>query len=107
MHAMLYRSAEWDRSAEEDRAELESLFDQTQPGWRDYVEVEEYLPRITVAHGILRYDQPRPTHETAFPNVHVAGDWVGDEGMLADAAAASAKTVADAILSWERETGVL
>ena len=107
MHAMLYLSPDWDSSAENDRAELEEMFDQIQPGWRDYVEVEEYLPRITVAYGILRYDRPRPTHETRFPNVHVAGDWVGDEGMLVDAAAASARAAAEAILNWERETGVL
>ncbi|MGB1251437.1 MAG: phytoene desaturase family protein [Candidatus Promineifilaceae bacterium] len=99
MHAMLYLSPDWGSSAEKDRTELETLFDQTQPGWRDFVEVEEYLPRITVAHGILRYDQPRPPSKTEFPNVYVAGDWVGGEGMLADAAAASAKQVASMILS--------
>lgn len=97
-HAMLYLSPDWGNSAENDRTELETLLDQTQPGWREFVEVEEFLPRITVCHGILRYDQPRPTYETEFPTIYVAGDWVGNEGMLADAAAASAKAVAQTIL---------
>jgi len=82
-----------------DRAEMESLLDLAQPGWKDLVEAEEFLPAITVvdavpaaAQGGLR-GRPGP----ALPGcsrVFVAGDWVGDEGQLADASLASAKQAA-------------
>jgi pyruvate/2-oxoglutarate dehydrogenase complex dihydrolipoamide dehydrogenase (E3) component len=36
---------------------------------------------------------------TAVRGLYLAGDWVGDEGMLADAALASARAAAKAILA--------
>jgi phytoene dehydrogenase-like protein len=82
-----------------DRAEMESLLDLAQPGWKDLVEAEEYLPAITVvdavpaaAQGGLR-GRPGP----ALPGssrVFVAGDWVGEKGQLVDASLASAKQAA-------------
>jgi pyruvate/2-oxoglutarate dehydrogenase complex dihydrolipoamide dehydrogenase (E3) component len=36
--------------------------------------------------------------EPAIPNVYLAGDWVGDEGMLVDAAFASAHRAAQLII---------
>lgn len=74
------------------RSELESFCDVVQPGWRDVVAHERYLPAMMVtgalvAAGVERV-QPRIPD---CANLFVAGDWVGSEGMLADAALASAK----------------
>jgi phytoene dehydrogenase-like protein len=82
-----------------DRAEMESLLDLAQPGWKDLVEAEEFLPGITVvdavpaaAQGGLR-GRPGPVLPD-YQRVFVAGDWVGNEGQLADASLASAKQAA-------------
>lgn len=78
--------------------ELAALLDRVQPGAQ--VLEARYLPEMTVMHhrpthaaGGLR---GRPAVETALPGVFLAGDWVGDEGLLADAAAASAARAAEA-----------
>jgi phytoene dehydrogenase-like protein len=80
------------------RNDIEAFLDVIQPGWRDEVIAEQYGRQLVVAHG-----RPEPTTGYAgrpgpavadLPGVFVAGDWVGDEGMLADAALASAAAAA-------------
>jgi phytoene dehydrogenase-like protein len=84
-------------------AELESVLDLMQPGWRAQLVGSYYLPHVTVAHAELTADtgggagRPSPRVD-AFDNVFVAGDWVGARGQLSDAAAASAHDAAAAAL---------
>ena len=75
------------------RPRLEALLDRAQPGWRDQVVEERYGRRLVVAHG-----RPRPGRGSAgrppvavpdLPGLFVAGDWVGPDGLLADAVFAS------------------
>jgi phytoene dehydrogenase-like protein len=82
------------------RSRLEWLLDCAQPGWRDHVVDERYGHRLVVAHG-----RPRPGHGLAgrptvtvpdLPGVFVAGDWVGPDGLLADAVFASGRAAGDA-----------
>jgi phytoene dehydrogenase-like protein len=80
--------------------ELEQVLDLLQPGWRALVLERRFLPRITVTNALVTAGglatRPRP----AVPGVdglYVAGDWVGDEGQLADASFASAKAAAEMI----------
>lgn len=89
------------------RAELESLLDRALDGWRDAVIHARYLPNLTVTHdGALataggRRSRPGP----AVPGVdglYVAGDWVGTQGTLAQAAIASGALAARQIV--ERAT---
>jgi hypothetical protein len=50
---------------------------------------------------LVRWDKPRP--DVALPDapgLFIAGDWVGDEGMIADAAAASSVAAAGAMRRW-------
>jgi hypothetical protein len=72
-----------------DRAELEALADLAMPGWRDLVLADRYFPNLTVTHSAPWIDAPRPAVD-AIPGVFLAGDWIGDEAMLADASFASA-----------------
>jgi phytoene dehydrogenase-like protein len=81
---------------ESDLAELEALLELAQPGWREHVLVRRFLPRMIVTHALVT-PAGRPPEEV-LPGMFVAGDWVGQEGMLADAAAASAKRAAHACL---------
>ncbi len=91
-------------SSDSARGELEDLLDRLQPGWRERVIEEQYLPRIVVVQ-----DQPEAargglagrvkTDCGAAAGVYVAGDWVGEEGFLSDAAFASAKRAAEQIIA--------
>jgi phytoene dehydrogenase-like protein len=104
---MKYLSPGEPRDAARDLAELEALLDTVQPGWRERVLARQALPRLTVTHALVRADagglagRPGP----AVPGVsflHVAGDWVGPEGMLADASLASGRLAARRILEAAR-----
>lgn len=85
-------------------AELETFLDRLQPGWPAFVRTRRFLPAMTVAHGFPTAAggglSGRPGVAVADrPNVFVAGDWVGDRGMLVDASAASAEECAVHVLA--------
>lgn len=83
--------------------ELENVADELQPGWRDYVVNKQRLAGMTVAHDFPRVaDASRRAATPAIdvPGVFVAGDWVGPAGMLADAAAASARAAAERVIEF-------
>ena len=80
------------------RGALEALMDEAQPGWRDVLITERYGRKLLVTHG-----RPGPAHGFAgrpgpevpgAPGTFVAGDWVGDTGMLGDASISSGATAA-------------
>jgi phytoene dehydrogenase-like protein len=80
-------------------AELESLVDQVQPGWREFLVHRRFLPDMTVLNSMPVASEGgtagRPGPEVKeIPGLFVAGDWVGKEGMLAHASLASGETAA-------------
>jgi phytoene dehydrogenase-like protein len=78
--------------------DLEAALDLLQPGWRAHEAGRRFLPEMTVAHAVVT-PKGRPDVEVReLPGVYVAGDWVGPEGMLADAALASSERAAERIL---------
>lgn len=80
------------------RPELERVADVAMPGWRDEIAVTRFLPDMTVVHAIPEAGRERPDVDTLrMPRVLVAGDWVGPEAMLADAAVASGLRAARAL----------
>jgi phytoene dehydrogenase-like protein len=86
----------------EPRAALEELADSVQPGWHEETTLERFLPRMvavsaipTPASGGLR---GRPGVDRG-EGLYLAGDWVGEEGWLVDAALASGAAAAAAALS--------
>jgi phytoene dehydrogenase-like protein len=87
--------------AREPRAALETMADAVQPGWRDGVTFERFLPRMipisaiaTAAGGGL---SGRPAVDRG-DGLYLAGDWIGPEGWLVDAAIASGAAAATAAL---------
>ena len=99
LHAMKYLSGADALDAKALRAQIEEFLESVQPGWRDRVETERLLRRMTVTHAITtpdgnglagRYPLAVPDREGVF----VAGDWVGPVGHLSDASIASAAAVA-------------
>ncbi len=82
------------------RDALEGWADAVQPGWRDVLVRQRLMPAMTVSHGLPSHRGPRPAPRVAeIRGLWLAGDWVGDRGLLADAAVASAAAVAGAIES--------
>lgn len=97
IHTMLYRPSGDPRA---DEAELEGLLDLTQPGWRDGLVERQFLPSMVVSNAAVTAAggglAGRPDVDVAgIEGLFVAGDWVGPEGMLADASLASAKRAAE------------
>ncbi len=86
--------------ARADEAELTGLLDHLQPGWREVLVTQRFLPSM-VAHNALPTAAMgglagRPGPEAAgVEGVYLVGDWVGPRGMLADAVFASAGVAAD------------
>jgi hypothetical protein len=89
------------KSGEDDdhvhRSELEAFADLAMPGWRAEADVIQFLPNMNVTHGFASVEG-RPDINV-IDGVKIAGDWVGDEGMLTDCAVASALRAAEAIQS--------
>jgi phytoene dehydrogenase-like protein len=85
--------------ARRDEQELEQFFDQLQPGWRERVVYKRFFPSLTVTNAVSRPDHPRPPVSTPVRGLYLAGDWVGSEGSLADAALTSARAAAQRILA--------
>jgi glycine/D-amino acid oxidase-like deaminating enzyme len=79
------------------REELEDFAELVMPGWRAHAEVARFLPDITVTYGLPTPEGRPDVNAIAIPGVAIAGDWVGGQAMLADAAAASALRAADFI----------
>jgi phytoene dehydrogenase-like protein len=86
----------WYGEADDDpRPRLEALLDRVQPGWRDEVVDVRSGRQLEVTHG-----RPLPGRGFAgrppvavpdVPGLFVAGDWVGDRGLLSDAVFASGR----------------
>jgi phytoene dehydrogenase-like protein len=86
-----------------DERELEAAMDLVQPGWRDLVVQRRLLPNMVVANALPTAasggteGRPGPAVPGA-DDLYVVGDWVGRDGLLADASLASAKQAATLIL---------
>lgn len=91
-------------NAEDDRAELEAMLDLAQPGWRDELMDERFLPNMIVNNWLAKAGDGglngRPDGTLLDnPNIYLAGDWIGPEGWLADAPFISGKRAAERALA--------
>jgi len=92
--------------AQDVRLQLEGLLEQLQPGWREHVVRTRFLPELAVSHAAVMASQGglagRPGPAVAgMAGLFLAGDWVGEEGMLADASFSSGRKAARLILGLE------
>jgi phytoene dehydrogenase-like protein len=99
---------EGERAGEDAGRDLEALVDLVQPGWRDVLVQRRFAPSLVVSNALPEAARGgsagRPPVEVRrAPGLFVAGDWVGAEGLLADASLASARLAAEAILARIRE----
>lgn len=73
-----------------DRSELENFADLLSPGWRDRVVMSRFLPSMVVTYALPSIEGRPAVDALNKPGVFLAGDWVGEENMLCDAAVQSA-----------------
>jgi phytoene dehydrogenase-like protein len=96
--------------AKADELELERLMDLVQPGWRSLVVERRFLPDMLVANALPTAvsggtgGRPGPAVPNA-EDLYVVGDWVGPDGLLADATLASAKRAAAMLLERASRAG--
>lgn len=87
--------------AREPRPALEALADTVQPGWREQVTFERFLPRMVAVTAIATAAAGglagRPAIDRG-DGLYLAGDWIGPEGWLVDAAISSGAAAAAAAL---------
>ena len=94
---------------ERNQLEMEHFLDIVQPGWRELVIKQRYLPNmivynllVTAAQGGLKGRPSTKVNDTH--GLYLAGDWIGQKGLLADASFASAKQAAMEIIKEEIKT---
>lgn len=102
IHVAMYLGNET-ADAHANECELEGVLDLLQPGWRSVLVERRFLPSMTAANALVTAAQGgytgRPKPDSAgIHGLFLAGDWVGDEGMLADASVASGKRAAELFL---------
>jgi phytoene dehydrogenase-like protein len=110
IHVFRYLQSPEEQTPDTTREELESFLDQLQPGWRQEVITSRFLPRLLVTNGLATAERGVTLLEETpqvpeIPGLYVVGDWLVNEGMLADAALASAKEAARGILEADAEMG--
>lgn len=101
IHAAYYLPPDADPDPAPRRAKLEAMLARFCPGWERSAVRVQHLPKIAVSHGMPIAGQKLPAH-AQLPGLFLAGDWVGDQGMLADAASASARAATEAIIARQR-----
>jgi len=103
IHILKYLGSSHEPNPKDDRLEMEALLDMVQPGWRDVIVKQRFLANMIVSNSLVAAAQGgtlrRPdTRVSEAEGLYIAGDWVGAEGLLADASFASAKRAAQQIL---------
>ena len=87
--------------ARQPRATLEEMADAVQPGWRQRTTLQRFLPRMVAVSAIPTPAGGglggRPQVEQG-ESLYLAGDWIGPEGWLVDAAISSGAAAAAAAL---------
>jgi hypothetical protein len=103
IHVVKYQSSFENSNPEVDRLEMEHFLDIVQPGWREFVIKQRYLPNMIVYNLLVTAAQGgvkgRPSSKVnGAQGLYLVGDWIGQEGLLADTSFASAKQAAMEII---------
>jgi phytoene dehydrogenase-like protein len=104
IHVAKYLPVGADGDAHADERQLEGVLDLLQPGWRSAVIARRFLPQLVVTNALVTAaggglpGRPGPA-VPGIAGLYVAGDWVGREGLLFDASAASASEAARLVLA--------
>ena len=103
LHVAKYLQANEDTKQNEQQ--LEDFLEKIQPNWRSQLLHKRFLPQMTVSHWMAQTKtrglagRPATSLHSA-PGVFLAGDWVGNQGMLVDGALASAAKASQEAIAW-------
>ncbi len=103
VHVAKYLAPDTPNDPRADERELENLMDTVQPGWRDEVVEQRYLPNMVVMNALVTASggglPGRPGLEVpGIDNLCLVGDWVGPRGLLFDAALSSARQASNVLM---------
>jgi phytoene dehydrogenase-like protein len=102
IHVAKYLGTSIQPKPREDQPELEAFLDLLQPGWRQVLVKKRPLPNMVVSNALVTAADGglsgRPNPRIA-ENLYIVGDWVGKEGLVSNAAVASAKNAVQQILN--------
>jgi phytoene dehydrogenase-like protein len=106
IHLLKYLPVNEEEASQQVEGELEQLLELIQPGWREVLVHRRFLPSVVVANAVTTArnngTEGRPEPEVKdVQGLFVVGDWVGKEGLLADASFASASRAAEMIAAWQ------
>jgi phytoene dehydrogenase-like protein len=95
-----YLGTEKESNAKLHKQELEEIMDLMQPGWREKVIAQQFLPQMTVVQDTITVEDKHYFGPSIpdVPGLYIAGDGSGHGEMLVDAAFASSKRAAQAII---------
>ncbi|MED1865279.1 FAD-dependent oxidoreductase [Fictibacillus nanhaiensis] len=98
-----YLGTKKEESANVHKQELESILDLMQPGWRKELVSQQFLPSMIVVQDTISVHDKQYFGPSVpqIPGLYIAGDGAGHGEMLVDAAFASAKRAAKAIMQNE------
>jgi phytoene dehydrogenase-like protein len=99
IHAAWYVDPDRPEGADRLERELEAVLDRLQPGWRQTVIRRRFMPSLTVTNALDTLGGRPEADAARVSGLYLAGDWVGPDGMLADAGLASAERAATLILA--------
>jgi phytoene dehydrogenase-like protein len=103
LHVMRYLGPEPAADPAAVEAELHGLLDLVQPGWGREVVHKRFVPHLVVSHDVGSAEggglAGRVATAPGRTGLFLAGEWVGSEGLLADAALASGRAAARAALA--------
>lgn len=88
--------------AREPRANLEEMAEAVQPGWREQAILQRFLPRMVAVSALPSPESGGLAGRPAVARgegLFLAGDWLGPQGWLVDAAISSGVAAASAALS--------
>jgi phytoene dehydrogenase-like protein len=106
LHAFMQLDPRQPADPHQTRAALEAFVEEAQPGWQALAVERRFLPHLLASSALPLAEQGgmagRVQHRSQdIDNLYFAGDWVGPQGYLVDAALASARAAAQQLLEVE------
>lgn len=106
LSAAMYLPAGRETDPEESQVKLEGWLDSMQPGWREAATMQRFVPNLVVHPALPVAGRGRPAVDgSGIDGLYFAGDWAGNEAMLAEAALRSAAKAANMAGEFARDLG--
>jgi phytoene dehydrogenase-like protein len=106
LHVFRYFHPDERMNREQLQLEMEQFLEKIQPDWQKYLLAKRFMPHLTVnqrfplvGEDSIKFQRSK----TSIPRLYIAGDWTSSDYILSEAAIASGKEAATAIITNELE----